>query len=92
MVLDSRLKSKGRRVIRQVLIKWLGSPAELATWEDEDQVCLKNLAGTACGQAMFQDPGDVTDYEQGQEAGREERVVRRKKPNAYLSGPEWVKP
>lgn len=82
MVLDSRLKDKGRQVIRQVLIKWMGCPMELATWEDEDQVCLKKPTGTACGQAVFQDRRNVTDYDQL--AGKEERVTRRKEGQHLL--------
>lgn len=60
-MLDSRLKSKGRRIINQVLIKWVGCPAELATWEDEDQVRHMLPAGTACRQAVIEERGDVTD-------------------------------
>jgi hypothetical protein len=60
MILDRRLKNVGKRTIWQVLVKWLGWPAELATWEEEDEILPKLEAATACGQAVIQGQGNVT--------------------------------
>ena len=38
MVLDRRVHNKAHRTSYQLLIKWKNSPAELATWEEEDEI------------------------------------------------------
>jgi hypothetical protein len=60
MILDRRLKNVGKRTIWQVLVKWLGWPAELATWEEEDEILPRLGVATACGQAIIQGQGNVT--------------------------------
>lgn len=100
MVLDRRLKTKGHRVITQLLIKWAGCPVEMTTWEDEDLIKHQLPAETAWGQAVFEERGDVTgqagtSVEGGKEVSvtgaSQGRPERRKKPNVLLSGPEWSK-
>lgn len=54
-VLDKRLKNVDKRAIWQVLVKWQGWPAELATWEEEDSILPRLKAATACGQAVIQE-------------------------------------
>ena len=62
-VLDKRLKSKMGRVVSQVLLKWVGWPPELATWDDEDQIQRLLAPATTCGQAIFQGRGNVKSKE-----------------------------
>lgn len=91
MILDRRLKNIGKRAVWQVLVKWQGWPAELATWVEED------IISTACGQAVFQDEGnvrnsdgeDVNFEEEGD--GRKLNTKRVRRPNVLLAGPEWQK-
>ena len=59
MILDQRLKTKVKLAITQLLVKWSGVPAELATWEDEDLVQRCLHPAMACGQAVIQDGGNV---------------------------------
>jgi hypothetical protein len=60
MIIDRRLKNIGKRTIWQVPVKWRGWPAELATWEDEDLLLSRLKNATACGQAVIQEQGNVT--------------------------------
>lgn len=84
MVLDRRLKTRGNRVLHQLLIKWVGWPPELATWEDEHLMLPRLLSSTACGQAVSQDRGNVTPLDAS-------RPTRAKRPSTKLNRPEWTK-
>ena len=60
-VLDRRQYVKGTKTANQVLIKWTGVEADLATWEDEQELQSKFLAAPAWGQAGGKQEGNVTD-------------------------------
>ena len=59
-ILDRRLVKKGNTAVPQVLVKWVGIPSSLATWEDL-HVCKTRFPGAiAWGQATPPAAGDVT--------------------------------
>lgn len=89
LVLDRRLKTKDNRVVSQLLIKWSHLPPELATWEDEDSIQPRLQQTTACGQAVFQERGNVTVSPVDDQAKAIRRGRRIKKPNAFVTGPDW---
>jgi hypothetical protein len=84
MILDRRLKNVGKQTIWQVLVKWLGWPAELATREEEDEILPRLGVATACGQAIIQGQGNVT-------TKMLQKPKRVRKPNVRVNGPEWVR-
>jgi hypothetical protein len=55
IVWDQRLKTKNKRVVSQLLIKWRDWQAEMATWEDEDTYWLRYVLRLV----------DKTDLEEG---------------------------
>lgn len=99
LVLDNRLKNKNNRVVRQLLIKWSGMPAEMATWEDEDEVRTLLPDASACGKAeklgrknvMIRQVGTEEELIKPREEERTSRPVRAKKPSVHVVGPNWVK-
>ena len=48
IVWDQRLKTKNKRVVSQLLIKWRDWLAEMATWEDEDTFLLAQIRAPTC--------------------------------------------
>lgn len=92
LVLDCRLKTKNKRVVPQLLIKWAGCPAEMASWEDEDRIQSILKATTACGQAVIQGGGDVTTTAAAaSSASSSERPKRASRPSTRVFGPEWAR-
>lgn len=90
LLLNKRLKNKNNRVITQVLVKWEGLPAELATWENEDDIQHQLSEAAARGRAVKLGGEDVMIKRL---PGDEEKVSRpsgEKKPSVKISGPEWV--
>jgi len=49
LVLDRRAITRHNRIYHQLLIKWMDLPAEMATWEDEDDLLQRFLEFTAWG-------------------------------------------
>jgi hypothetical protein len=70
------------------LIKWKGSPPELATWEEEDEILRLFPEFTAWGQAVANGGGNVTVRKVS--AGSEGKKSKRtKKPNLKYHGLGW---
>lgn len=94
LVLDRRLTGKGRRAVHQLLVKWVGCPPELATWEDEYQVRHMLPSTTTCGQVISKGGRKVKDSsisigaKDGKSASPSPK--RKTQPNARYKGPEWV--
>jgi hypothetical protein len=89
MVLDRRVRTKGHRTSYQLLIKWKGSAAELATWEEEDEILRLFPEFTAWGQAVSNGGGDVTVHKRPDSPSK--KNTRLKKPNPKFVGPAWSK-
>jgi hypothetical protein len=88
LVLDRRVHNKANRTSYQLLIKWKGSPPELATWEEEDEILRLFPEFTAWGQAVANGGGNVTVRKVS--AGSEGKKSKRtKKPNPKYHGPGW---
>jgi hypothetical protein len=70
------------------LIKWKGSPPELATWEEEDEILQLFLEFTAWGQVVANGGGNVTvrKVSTGSEGKKSKRT---KKPNPKYHDPGW---
>jgi hypothetical protein len=60
-VMERRSYVKGMKSANQVLIQWTGVEADLATWEDENELKTKFPAAPAWGQAVVKEGGDVRD-------------------------------
>lgn len=101
LVLDRRLKNKHNRVIVQLLVKWMGWPAELATWEDQDSFLLRFPEASTWSQVVSQGEEDVTNHpvklskvqgNKGPVQGGTRKVAsnRVKKPSVHITGPEWA--
>jgi hypothetical protein len=89
MVLDHHVRSKSHHTSYQLLIKWKGSPAELATWEEEDEIVRMFPEFTARGQAISNDGGDVMVRKRSSVPSKKSK--RPKKPNQKFAGPAWSK-
>lgn len=59
-ILDRRLVKKGNAAVPQVLIKWLGIPADSPTWEDWEVLKMRFPNVLAWGQASTSPGGIVT--------------------------------
>lgn len=96
-ILSKRLVSKGLDSVHQVLVKWPGWPASLATWEDFEALRQRFPAAPAWGQAGSLEPGNVTTSttardQTGNDDAGPRRSSRPRKPNARFCGPEWNQP
>lgn len=60
-VLEQRSYTKGMKQTNPLLIHWSGMTANLATWEDENEVKAKYPGAPAWGQAAGKEGGDVMD-------------------------------
>ncbi|VAH37830.1 unnamed protein product [Triticum turgidum subsp. durum] len=95
-ILDTRLHHCGTALVPQVLIRWTGQPASVATWEDREELQHHYPAAPAWGQADSQEGGNVTDQptttataaRQGD--GVQQRTRRAHEPNKRYTGPEWT--
>jgi len=89
MVLDRRVHNKAHRTSYQLLIKWKNSPAELATWE-EDEIIRLFPEFMAWGQAVANGGGNVIVCKvPASPEGK--RSKRARKPNPKFHGPSWKK-
>jgi hypothetical protein len=71
-VLDSRLTRRGNKVIPQLLVRWSGWPALLATWEDELKIRMQFPSAPAWGQANCKGGGYVSNLAGEDEAQKED--------------------
>jgi hypothetical protein len=89
MVLDHRAITRNNRIYHQLLIKWVESPAEMATWEDEDDFLRRFLEFTAWGQAIANGGDDVTIRPIDRlPSFRRLRPKRNTRPNTRYAGPD----
>jgi len=101
-ILDRRFHLRNNSSVPQVLVKWSHLPQELSTWEDEVSLRQEFPRAPAWGQAVPRGGRDVTDGPAADgpaavsteapstEAPRAEAGRRTRKPNTFVSGPEWV--
>jgi transposase InsO family protein len=90
-ILDKRWIKKGTTTKCQVLLKWSGMSASLATWECLEEMKRKFPKAPAWGQAGFQGGGNVMDLSDDTPSGKQRRKLRRvgRRP-ARIAGPEWT--
>jgi hypothetical protein len=102
-ILSKRMVVRGRRSIKQVLIKWSALPEALATWEDMEALRQCFPWAPAWGQAASKGGGDVNttttpviellpgkepeDQPVGCRVSSRERTL-----NVHVCGLEWVSP
>jgi len=93
-VLAKKMVTKGVRSIQQVLVKWSGWPASLATWEDVEALRQRFPAAPAWGQAGSLQGGDVTSTSKSTfpSTPGPRRSTRPRLPSVHVSGPEWQRP
>ena len=94
-VLAKKMVTKGVRSIQQVLVKWSGWPASLATWEDMEALRQRFPAAPAWGQAGSLQGGEVTTTSKATPSSSTpgpRRSTRPKTPSVRVSGPEWQWP
>jgi len=84
MVLDRRVHNKAHRTSYQLLIKWKNSPAELATWE-EDEIIRLFPEFMAWGQAVANGGGNVI-VRKVPASPEGKRSKRARKPNPKFHG------
>jgi hypothetical protein len=87
MVLDRRATMRNNRLYHQLLVQWHGSPLELATWEDEDDLLRRFPQFTAWGQAVANGGGNVT----VRTVDSLKLSKRKKRPNTKYAAPDWSK-
>jgi hypothetical protein len=90
--LQRRLHPRGAGSVAQVLVKWSGLSAELATWEDADHLKQLFPFAPAWGHAGSQGGGSVNNHHSpAQPTGNQARKSNRKKTvPKRVSGPEWA--
>lgn len=82
-ILQCRSVARGAHQVSQVLVKWSHIPESLATWEDKVALQQQFPEAAVWGQPARQG-GDVSTADGPRSFGRP------RKPNARVSGPEWV--
>jgi hypothetical protein len=91
MVLDRRAITRNNRVYHQLLIKWVESSDELATWEDEDDLLRQFPEFTAWGQAIADGRSDVTVRSVDKLPNLKSlKLKRKRRPTTRYAGLEWV--
>jgi len=78
--------------VEQVLIKWSMMPATLATWEPYEQLRHQFPRAPAWGHAGSQQGGNVNTVlpSQSSEEPPVSRPIRKKKPNPFVAGLDWL--
>ena len=72
------------------MVQWADSFAELATWEDEDDLLRMFSEFTAWGQAVANGGGDVTVRHINKlPISKCPRLKRKRRPNTRYDGPKW---
>jgi hypothetical protein len=91
-VLQRRLQPRHDGTVPQLLIKWSGLDASLATWEDAEAIQQQFPQAPAWGQAGAQGEGDVTTPHLGQPTAAQpaRRSKRTKKRSSRIFGPQWA--
>jgi hypothetical protein len=91
-VLQRRLHPRHDGTVPQLLIKWSGLDASLATWEDAEAIQQQFPQAPTWGQAGAQGEGDVTTLHLGQpKAAQPARLSNRaKKKSSKIFGPQWA--
>ena len=91
-VLQRRLHPRNDGAVPQVLIKWSGLDASLATWEDAEALRQQFPEAPAWGQAGSQGGGDVTapHLSQPKEAHLQRKSTRARVRNVRALSPEWA--
>ena len=91
-VLQRLLHQRQDGTVPQLLIKWSGMDASLATWEDAEAVQQQFPQAPAWGQAGAQGEGDVTTPHLGHPntAHPARSSKRARKKNTRILGPEWA--
>jgi hypothetical protein len=95
-VLQHHIVSKGVKHVHQALIRWLSSPASLATWEDLIALKQRFLDAPAWGQVGTVGGGNVSDRAVVMVGTKEKDSMevglvrkRERKPNPAMFGQEW---
>jgi hypothetical protein len=86
-VLDTRMVQRGEAEVPQLLIKWSGLDATLATREDKEDIQQQFLKASAWIQADLQDRGSVSAPTDG--AKTLKKSFRERRPSTRVHGPEW---
>ncbi|XP_066354762.1 uncharacterized protein [Miscanthus floridulus] len=91
-ILQRRLHPRQSGSVDQLLIKWSGMGADLATWEDAEAIQQRFPFAPTRGQASSQGEGGVTVPHPGDgpSSSKPRRSTRVKPRSVKLSGPEWV--
>ncbi|XP_066320522.1 uncharacterized protein [Miscanthus floridulus] len=90
-VLQRRLHPRHDGAVPQVLVKWSGLDASLATWEDEEALRQQFPQAPAWGHAGSQGEGDVTVPHLGQPKDVQlRRSTRARRKSVKTHGPQWT--
>jgi hypothetical protein len=89
-ILQRRLQARRAGSVAQLLIKWSGLGADLATWEDAEAVQQRFPFAPAWGHAGSQAGGGVTPHSPEEAStSKPKRSTRHRPKNVRLAGPEW---
>jgi transposase InsO family protein len=89
VILQKRVVHHENSPVHQVLIKWSGWPAALATWEDFTALKQQFPHAPAWGQAVSQE-GEIVTTGPAIEGNTVRRSSRVSKANQKWAGPEWL--
>lgn len=81
--------------VKQVRVEWNYSVPEKATWEDFELLRHRFPDAAACGQAVSQGEGIVSNLPTtppGEGPEEQPKLHRHRRPNTHYIGPDWVGP
>jgi hypothetical protein len=87
-VLNTTMVQRGEAEVLQLLIKWSGLDATLATWEDKEDIQQQYPNAPTWGQAGLQDRGSVSAPADGAKSLKRSTHVRW--PSTRAHGLEWM--